>query len=117
MILNNNYIYKSVKKYENSKIMIPLIIIIYNKQKLARINCQDINGQTPILYAVKFQQEAAIDALLKFNPDLNIAESQDVGGKTPLIYAVIKNNLNIVRTLLEYGASIITEVSYTKILI
>jgi len=59
--------------------------------------------QTPLLEAVRFDRRLAVIALLKRNPDVNIANRD---GSTPLMEAADRFNAEIVKMLLDHGADV-----------
>ena len=46
-----------------------------------------------------------IELLLKFKANPNLSEYHDIGLKTPLHYAIEKNQFEICKLLLDYGAN------------
>jgi regulator of RNase E activity RraB len=70
----------------------------------AKINEKDPNdGSTPLLKAIKFRNQPAVDLLLLYHPDINI---QDKDRYTPLMHAVINKDLPLVNKLLLYNPDI-----------
>jgi hypothetical protein len=67
------------------------------------INAQSFDGMTACLIAAKQNDMTALDALLSFNPDLDIATKDD--GFTPLHFAAAHNNMEMVTSLLEHDAN------------
>ena len=67
-------------------------------EKGSDINNQDINGETPLMYAIKRQNLEIIEYLLKgSNTDLI-----DINKRTALMYAVETQNLDIIRYFIKY---------------
>src|SRR5690606_2494799 len=62
-----------------------------------QINYRDIDGNTPLFYAVEMQNIANIKQLLKYNASVNSKLSQNTIGLTPLIHAlnIYDTHLNI----------------------
>ncbi|PAF52904.1 hypothetical protein BKH42_08865 [Helicobacter sp. 13S00482-2] len=73
------------------------------------INDTNIEGITPILFSIIFEQKAFFDRFLQMGADIHLGEKEDV---TPLHMACLikfpdpKDNFEIVRTLVESGASV-----------
>jgi ankyrin repeat protein len=63
-------------------------------------NCIDIDGRTPLTYAV-LANAKVVRLLLKYNAKTNF---KDKFGKTPLDYAVENGNKEIIKLLKKYGA-------------
>ena len=68
----------------------------------ADVNCRNVNGQTPLHYAVREQNQTMIDTLLHYNADPNAQENADIGGGSPLHLAVELNLLAAVDSLIKY---------------
>jgi ankyrin repeat protein len=63
---------------------------------------RDIQGQTPLLHAVRRNREAIVKMFLE--KGVNV-EAKDAKGLTPLAHAVLKNNALLVKLLVEHGAN------------
>ena len=70
----------------------------------ANVNCTNINGQTPLHYAVDAQNTQIIQLLLEFGASPDTQEHQEVGKNTPLHMAVERNMLDVVDLFLQCGA-------------
>ena len=70
----------------------------------ADVNGKNINGQTPLHFAVEAQNETMIETLLHWNADPNLPDNEEVGANTPLHMAVERNMLTAVDTLIKYNA-------------
>jgi serine/threonine-protein phosphatase 6 regulatory ankyrin repeat subunit A len=64
---------------------------------------RDIQGQTPLLHAVRRNREAIFKMFLE--EGVNV-EAEDADGLTPLAHAVLENNEILVKSLLEKGAKV-----------
>jgi len=64
------------------------------------INYKNIFGFTPLLYAIKYDNNDIFELLIDID-DLDI-NCQDLDGLTPLMYAIKKNNNNFIYKLLEH---------------
>ena len=80
-------------------------IIRLLEDKEADVNAQNINGATPLHFAVHCDNPTIVEILLKFKADPNIHEYFDVGECTPLHRAVERNQFTICQMLLEAGAN------------
>jgi ankyrin repeat protein len=69
----------------------------------ANVNIQDTKGQTPLHYAISYNQAYIAERLIQTGADVNI---QDTKGQTPLHYAARYNQTHIAKILLENGACI-----------
>ena len=61
----------------------------------ADVNTRNINGQTPLHFAVEAQSYTMIEVLLKYGADPNIQDQLDIGFNTPMHKAVEKNMLDV----------------------
>lgn len=66
------------------------------------VNQTDINGYTPLHYAVMLNYYSEVKILKEYAWDRINVNIQDNDGNTPMHYAVINNNKNIVEELLRY---------------
>ncbi|XP_050412658.1 uncharacterized protein LOC126827399 [Patella vulgata] len=75
------------------------------------INSRDMNGLTPLHYAVREENLVAVGTLLDLDAQshTNVINIQDKEGLTPLHYAVKRGNIEIVRELLDHGADVSIE--------
>jgi ankyrin repeat protein len=73
--------------------------------KGADINMQDAEGNTPLILALGEEEvkDETIECLLNYNPDVTIT---NYGGDTSLHLAVIRNNIKLIKALIEKGANI-----------
>lgn len=71
-------------------------IILLLDDKEADINARNINGATPLHYAVQVNSLQIVDLLLKYKANPNLQEYIEVGLRTPLHYAVEKNSIEVV---------------------
>ena len=62
----------------------------------ADVNCQDINGRTPLYFAVMSQNINMIQTLLEYGALPNIQENENVGWNTPMHKAVELNMLDVI---------------------
>jgi ankyrin repeat protein len=60
-------------------------------------------GMSPVLYATRLGDLAAIDILLKHHATL---DRSDIEGDTPLIHAVVENNESLLKGLMSRGADL-----------
>lgn len=97
--LGNNLLFHAIS-HSNIKDLIALL-----EDNEADINGRNINGATPLHYAVAYQNFTVTEILLKFKANPNLKEYYDVGECTPLHRAVELNNFEICRILLDYGAN------------
>ncbi len=70
------------------------------------IDCKNINGQTPLHFAVMTQNRTMIKTLLLFDNGLNIpniADNKEVGLNTPMHRATELNMIDIVDLFITYG--------------
>ena len=67
-------------------------------------DAKNINGMTPLHFAVEAQNKTMIQTLLEYKADPNIQENEEIGFNTPLHRAVEKNMLDIVELFIECGA-------------
>ncbi|KAM3144131.1 hypothetical protein pb186bvf_003895 [Paramecium bursaria] len=75
------------------------------QDKEANVDARNINGSTPLIFAVQANNPTITEVLLKFQANPNLQEYYDVGQKAALHYAVEKNLYQISSLLLEYGAN------------
>jgi ankyrin repeat protein len=80
-------------------------IVALLDDKEADVNCRNINGATPLHYAVHANSAAVIEILLKHGADPNLKEYIEMGEKAPLHYAIEKNAFECSKKLMEYGAN------------
>ena len=52
------------------------------------VNARNINGQTPLHFAVNAQNRTMIETLLNYGADPNIAENEEIGLNSPMHLAV-----------------------------
>ena len=69
----------------------------------ADVNCQNINGQTPLHYAVDSQNTQIISLLLQYGASPDIQAHQEVGQNTPIHLAVERNMIDVVDLFLQCG--------------
>ena len=72
----------------------------YNGQAKSLVGFR--NDSTPLMCAVRRDFHKSVNTLLAKQPDVN---RKDQGGHTALYYATEKNNLEMVKALLRYGAN------------
>ena len=70
-------------------------------EKEVDVNCQNINGMTPLHYAVNEQNSVMIETLLKYGADPHIKTHNEIGENTPFHLAVSLNLLDVVEKLLS----------------
>ena len=73
------------------------------EDKEVDVNARNINGQTPLHFAVEAQNVTMIETLLKFQADPNIQENEEIGWNTPMHRAVEKNMLDVIDLFLQCG--------------
>jgi ankyrin repeat protein len=70
----------------------------------AKIDVQDSDGKTPLIWASsRIGNDTLLKALIKHGANVNTSDKE---GKTPLIWAVESHDSKMVRVLLEHGANI-----------
>ena len=69
----------------------------------ADINCCNINGQTPLHYAVEAQSKEMIEMLLSYGSNPDIQENDEVGANNPMHMAVERNMIDIMDLFLQCG--------------
>lgn len=74
------------------------------EDKEADVNAVNINGSTPVHYAIYYENNDILEVLLKYGANPNVKEIEGIGGCTPIHRAVEKNNYELVQTLLKAGA-------------
>ena len=79
-------------------------VIALLEDKEAKVNCTNINGATPLHFAVYYQNKDILEVLLKNGANPNTREYNDVGLCTPLHRAIERNNYEVCKTLLLNGA-------------
>lgn len=97
--LGNNLLFHAIA-HCNIKDLIALL-----EDNEADINARNINGATPLHFAVTYQNPTILEILLKFKANPNLKEYYDVGECTPLHRAVELDNFDICRLLLDFGAN------------
>lgn len=83
--------------------MIPIAIARYLLEKGAAVYMTGDDGRTPLTEGAEFNRMPILELLLKYHPFFNI---QAKGGGTALIMAARKNNVGVVKLLLENGAEV-----------
>ncbi|HEX5711228.1 MAG TPA: ankyrin repeat domain-containing protein [Sulfuricurvum sp.] len=68
------------------------------------MNALDDSGETPLIQAIKMNQQASVHSLLKYGANVDTADS--VLGNTPLHHAIVQGNSKLVTLLLKYNADI-----------
>lgn len=68
------------------------------------MNALDDSGETPLIQAIKMNQQASAHSLLKYGANVDTADS--VLGNTPLHHAIVQGNSKLVTLLLKYNADI-----------
>lgn len=68
------------------------------------MDARNINGATPLIYAVQANSPSIVELLLKFKANPNLQEYVDVGEKAAIHYAVEKNLFKVCQLLIDYGA-------------
>ena len=76
------------------------------QQHPEQLNLPDNVGHTPLMLAMKFQQQEITNWLLKQNAEMNV---EDMKGKTALHYAIDSKFLSGGQQLIEQGAAITTK--------
>ncbi|ORX41327.1 ankyrin, partial [Piromyces finnis] len=84
--------------------------IRYGKKyhQLDNFHILDVNGNTPLTLAYKLQYTSIFKYLLKYL-DINDTDAQ---GKSLLFYALERNDVKVVKYLIQVGAAIDLEDSY-----
>ena len=67
------------------------------------VNAKNINGMTPLHFAVQVQNKTMIETLLQYGADPNIQENEDIGFNTPLHRAAENNMLDVMDLFLQCG--------------
>ncbi|ORY52150.1 ankyrin [Neocallimastix californiae] len=80
-------------------------IKIIGKAKNFNVNITDENGDTPLIYALKYliSNTKLIQTLLSLDANVNYINKEN---KTPLLYAIEQNKIEVVRLLINYDANI-----------
>ena len=71
------------------------------KELIDDANEQDSDGNTPLMYAAKYNNSSVVEALIKEGADVN-AQNED--GKTALMTAIEYGRFALVETLIKAGA-------------
>jgi len=74
------------------------------EDKEAQPNCTNVNGATPLHFAVYYQNKEILELLIKYGANPNVKEYYDVGFCTPLHRAIERNNYELCKILLAAGA-------------
>jgi len=82
----------------NTSVMMNLLIV-----KGANVNISNIDGDTPLMFAIDKEDFNMVKLLIDNHANVNIA---DIGGNTPLLMAFIKNNREIIKLLIDNGANV-----------
>lgn len=80
-----------------------VITLVFIDSDAFDLNLRDSSGQTPLLWAVKGDHEAAVKLLVEKGADVNLADSS---GRTPLFWAAEKGHEAVVKLLVEKGAKL-----------
>jgi ankyrin repeat protein len=75
------------------------------EDKEADVNCRNINGETPLHYAVIINNAKIAELLLRYGADPDLKDYNESGEKAAIHYAVEKNCFECVKVLLENGAN------------
>ena len=67
------------------------------------VNCTNINGQTPLHFAVNEQKETIIDILLEAQAQVNQPDNENIGGNTPMHLATELNMKEVIDKFLNCG--------------
>lgn len=73
------------------------------KNKICDLHYKDAKGNTYLLWAIKYNAKESICVLLKNGADPSITNNNHI---SPLIYAINKTDLNLVKKLITYKATI-----------
>nr|CAB3256533.1 inversin-like [Phallusia mammillata] len=87
--------------HDNSAVATIKVILEYASSVL---NWQDYDGRTALHFAVAHENVAAVDYLLKFEPETCEVDRLDNSFRTPLHWAAQLGNTQIVKSLLSVGA-------------
>ncbi|ESO02505.1 hypothetical protein HELRODRAFT_65532, partial [Helobdella robusta] len=75
----------------------------HSLRKGPQVNCQDLNGETPLHFAALNDHKKVVEILLKLQASANIADQK---GCYPLHLAAWRGNAEICYVLLTQGPSI-----------
>ena len=73
------------------------------KEMFDDVNEQDENGNTALMYAVKYNNLSVVEALIKEGADVNVRNET---GNTPLMYAAEYENSEAFDILIKAGADV-----------
>lgn len=81
------------------------ILLEYNKKTLgvSLVNIRDSKGSVPLFYAIRYDNDYALQELLSNGADANYKSSD---GITPLHLAVLKKNITMVRQITKYDKNL-----------
>lgn len=103
----------NVKSYNDSMKQLINSIIAENSSMMklllkngANINASDVDGKTPLMFAVSNEKVEMINEIIKIDKHINAV---DANNETALMYAVRSGNIKIVETLLNNKANLYIE--------
>ena len=82
----NNLLFHAISHSDTNDVVALL------EDREAKVNCTNVNGATPVHYAVQYQNKDILEVLLRYGANPNVQEFLDVGFCTPLHRAIERNN-------------------------
>ena len=81
-------------------------VIALLQEDECNVNCKNINGATPLHFAVRAENETIIDILLEAGANPNTAENEEIGSNNPMHVAAERNLTKVMDKLIDLGGDI-----------